>query len=197
MEHVHKNQRRAICLSVRNGQTVLCGEENSVNLAMENLEEMTVGELLEAMKVMDAGAGNEKITFKTTQQVSFPSFKAKFQGRLWTAQKARSELTKILGILGFGKGGPRRFKVVSDEPEGWPDDISFETFEHPSYATLKTTNDIIKSIMEHHGVDAHLHPYEMEEPPTPEKRKQKEKIMNEVLDDPNDNSIVVEKRESG
>ena len=99
MEHVHTNQRRAICLSVRNGETVLCGEANSVSLAMENLEEMTVGELLEAMKVMDAGAGNEKITFKTTQQVSFPSFKAKFQGRLWTAQKARSELTIILAFM--------------------------------------------------------------------------------------------------
>ena len=196
MEHVHKNQRRTLCLSVRGGEAVLCGEANSVDLAMENLKEMTVGELLEAMKVMDDG--EEKITFKTSSQVSFPPFQVKFKGRLWTAQKARSELTKILCILGFGKGGPKKFKVMSDEPEGWPDAYSFETFEHPSYANLKTTNDIIESILGHHGVDAYLHPYATEEPPEPQKRKRKAKkqtletedVEMGAEDDPNDNTVV-------
>ena len=196
MEHVHKNQRRTICLSVRGGEAVLCGEAVSVDLVMENLEEMTVGELIEAMKVMDEG--EEKITFKTSKQVSFPPFRVKFKGRLWTAQKARTELTKILGILGFCKGGPKKFKVMSDEPEGWPDAYSFETFEHPSYANLKTTNDIIESILGHHGVDVQLHPYVTEEPPPPQKRKkstQKQVIQAEDVEmgadvDPNDNSVV-------
>ena len=49
-EHVCKNQRRSICLSLRDGEAVLCGEENSVDLVLENLESMTVGELIEAMK---------------------------------------------------------------------------------------------------------------------------------------------------
>ena len=49
-------------------------------------------------------------------------------------------------------------------------------------------SELIK-ILGIHGTDAHLHPCEMEEPPTPEKMKQKEKIRNEVLDDPNDNIL--------
>ena len=114
-EYVCKNQRRSICLSLRDGEAVLCGEENSVDLVLENLESMTVGELIEAMKVMDTI--EDPITFKTSKQeneISFPPFAVKFKGRLWTAQKARGALIKILNLLGFGKGGLKSFKVATD-----------------------------------------------------------------------------------
>ena len=191
-EYVCKNQRRSICLSLRDGEAVLCGEENSVDLALENLESMTVGELIEAMKVMDTI--EDPITFKTSKQeneISFPPFAVKFKGRLWTAQKARGALIKILNLLGFGKGGLKSFKVATDEPEGWPDEYSFELFKHPSYVNMKACNDIIESLMRYHGVDAHLHPHITEEPPTPQKRKRKGRKAEETVeDDPNDNSVV-------
>ena len=193
-EHVCKNQRRSICLSLRDGEAVLCGEENSVNLAMENLESMTVGQLVEAMKVMDTL--EEPIAFKTTehdQKISFPPFEVKFKGQLWTAQKARGALIKMLNILGFGKGGSKSFKVATDEPEGWPDEYSFDVFEHPSYVKMKECNDIIESLMRYHGVDAFSHPHITEEPPTPQKRKSKGKgkrVKETVENDPNDNSVV-------
>ena len=71
-KHVCKNQRRSICLSVSNGEALLFGEENSVDIVLESIEKMTVGELLEAMKVMDTV--EEPMTFKTSEQEQEISF---------------------------------------------------------------------------------------------------------------------------
>ena len=97
--------------------------------------------------------------------------------------------------LGFGKGGTKKFKVTSDEPEGWPDAHSFEAFEHTSYANMKVANDIIESVLRHHGIDAYNHPFTTEEPEPPvparrRKRKAKEPTNeNEDVEDENDNSV--------
>ena len=188
-DHVTKNGRRTLCLSIRGSQAVLSGEENSVELAMENLENMTVSDLLEAMKLMDHE--EEEMRYKSTEKVKFPAMKVKFKGRLWTLQKARDQLSIYLNILGFGKGGTKKFKVVSDEPDGWPDEQSFEAFEHPSYANMSTVNDIIESLLKYHGFDAKTHPFIVDEPktPPPKKRKRKEAkktTFEEDEDDEND-----------
>ena len=39
-----------MCISIRGSQVVFSGEENSVVVAQENMESMTVAELVEAMK---------------------------------------------------------------------------------------------------------------------------------------------------
>ena len=145
-EHVCKNRRRTLCLSLRGTQVVLSGEENCVDLALDNKDEMTVGELMEAIKVMGSEEEDEDMRFKTSEQVVFPPFRVKFKGRLWTTLKAREELGIILSILGFGKGGSRKFNIAADEPAGWPDEHSFETFEHPSHTSLKVANEIIESL---------------------------------------------------
>ena len=78
---------------------------------------MTVGELLEAMKLMD---NDDQWTMrnKTTEEVFFPIFKVKFKGRLWTLQKARDQLGCVLYVLGFGNRGIKKFKFAADESEG-------------------------------------------------------------------------------
>ena len=189
-DHVTNKGRRTLCISIRGSQAVLSGEEDSVVLANENLNEMTVADLIEAMQGMEKDHA-EKITF--------PPMKVKFIGCRWSLQVARDQLSIFMNILGFGKGGTKKFKVAAHEPDGWPDEHSFEAFEHPSYANLNMVNDIIQSILDYHGFDAKSHPYTGEEPKTPPPKKKKKKVVKVVErmtveeaneDDPNDNSIT-------
>jgi hypothetical protein len=133
---------------------VLSGDEKTVRFVNENMESMTVEELMKVMKTME----DENLKYKTTQQIRFPPMFAKFKGCRWTLQRARDQLQIYLNILGFGKGGSRKYRVEADEPEGWPDEISFVDFLHPSYAKLSAVNDIIESIFSFHGYDANTHP---------------------------------------
>ena len=153
-EHVEKKKRRTLCISIRGDQAVLSGDEKTVSFAKENMESLTLEELMEVMKTME----DEDLKYKTTQQIRFPPMFAKFKGRRWTLERARDQLQIYLNILGFGKGGSRKYRVEADEPEGWPDEISFVDFLHPSYAKLSAVNDIVESILGFHGYDANIHP---------------------------------------
>ena len=191
-EHVSKNRRRTLCISVRGTQVVLSGEENCVEVALANKEEMTVGDLIEAMKVLGGAEEDEEMKFKTSEKIEFPPFRVKFKGKQWTTLRAREELSKVLSILGFGKGGTKSFKVAADEPAGWPDAHSFVAFEYPSYANMKVANDIIESLFNYYDLDANTHPFILEEPKTPPKKKKRvREVENDVEEivDPNDNSI--------
>ena len=83
----------------------------------------------------------------------------------------------------------------------WPDAHSFETFEHTSYANMKAANEIIESVLGHHGTDVNIHPFTTEEPEPPvsarrRKRKAEEKTNeNEDVEDKNDNSVHDEEEE--
>ena len=150
---------------------------------------------MEAMKVMENNNEEEEMRYKSTEKVEFPPMKVKFRGHLWTLQKARDQLSIYLNILGFGKGGTRKFKEAADEPDSWPDEHAFESFEHPSYANMATINDVIESLLQYHGFDANTHPFTIEEPKTPPPKRAKKAKKRVVIaeeqesDDPNDNSI--------
>ena len=180
-EHVVKKNRRTLCISIRGSQAVLSGDAEAVTFAQENMENMTVEELMDIMKNMDS----EELEFKTTQKVVFPPMFAKFKGRRWTLNRARDQLNIYLNILGFGKGGSRKYKVPTDEPEGWPDEHSFVNFEHPSYAKLNTVNDILESILSFHGSDANNHPSledddEQLAPPEPTPKRIKKNYVEHI-----------------
>ena len=56
--------RRTLCISIRGSQVVFSGEENCVLMASENLENMTISELAEAMKgIVDDSDG---LSYKTS-----------------------------------------------------------------------------------------------------------------------------------
>ena len=78
-DHVTKHQRRTLTFSIRGSQAFLSGEENAVDLAKENLDKMTVADLIEAMKVMES---DENLRFKTTEKVEFPPMKVKYKGQI-------------------------------------------------------------------------------------------------------------------
>jgi hypothetical protein len=192
-EHVAKKNRRTLCISIRGGQLVLSGDDESVTFAHENMEHMTVEELIGAMKNME----KDELNYKTTEKIRFPPMFVKFKGRRWTLQRARDQLQIYLNILGFGKGGSRKYKNLDDEPEGWPDEHSFVDFLHPSYAKLDTVNDIIASLLEFHGYDANNHHCDDdlgdEEPPVPKKRRKQNPKQNrnniEVEENDNDGEV--------
>ena len=172
--HVVSKKRRTLCISIRDSQIVFSGESNSVDFASENMEHMTVAELVDAMKVMEMEP--EELKYKTTETVTFPSMKVKFKGHKWNHKTARDQLSVFMNVLGFGKGGDRKFKKAEDEPEGWPDEYSFTTFEHPGHASLEMANSIIESLLHHHGLDANTHPFLEPEPAiNPAKRIRKRK----------------------
>ena len=110
-------------------------------------------QLMDGIMKMDS----EAIEFKSTQKIVFPPMSAKLRGRQRNLNRARDQLNIYLNILGFGKGGSRKYKVPAVEPEGWPDEVSFINFEHPSYAKLNTVNTVIESILSFHGYDANDH----------------------------------------
>ena len=195
-DHVKKDGRVTLCFSIRGNQAVISGEKRSVQFATENVDKVTLVDLLEAMKSVDKEDKDVK-EYKTTERVEFPPMDVKFKGQLWTHKKARSYLTTCLNILGFGKGGTKSFQNPDDEPEGWPEEHSFQKLGHPSHATLDVSNDIIISLLSFHGFDADTHPFEAIEPePAPKKRKKSQKATTFIEDeeqeqevDPNDNSI--------
>ena len=148
--HIEKQKRRTLCFSVRGDQIVISGEENALDFTLLNMESMTVKEMMDVIKTMD---DDVNMKYKTTETVVFPPLKEKFKGKKWSLLIARNELTTCLNILGFGKGGVKKYRVEADEPEGWPDQHSFMDFVHPSYAKFEIVNDIIESIYENHGYD--------------------------------------------
>ena len=158
-DHVAKKKRRTLCISIRGSQAVFSGDEESVTFAQENMVHMTVEELIGAMKDMEQG----EVKYKTTEELQFPPMLVKFKGRNWTLEQARAQLQIYLNILGFGKGGSKKYKSEADEPEGWPDQHSFTDFLHPSYAKLDTINDIIASLLQFHGYDVQHHTIDDEE----------------------------------
>lgn len=193
-EHVVKKKRRTLCISIRGGQAVLSGDDESVIFAQDNMENMTIEELMEAMKNME----NEDNEYNTTQKITFPPMFVKYKGRRWTLEKARDQLQIYLNILGFGKGGSRKYRVEADEPGGWPDEHSFVDFLHPSYAKMDTIDSIIESLLQFHGYDANNHPsleddLEDEEPSVSNKRRkvQPRQNMNNIELEVNDNEPVI------
>ena len=193
-DHVVKEKKRILCISIRGQEVVIGGEEKSVVLARENMENMTLGEITRAMKEIDEA--EDDFTFRSTEPVKFPPMKVKFKGKLWNHKTARSQLAVYMNVIGFGKGGNRNYGNPDHEPEGWPDEHSFVALEGAGYASVKVASDIIESLLAYHGIDAKTHPYTEEEPATPEKKSRKRKRVTEKAPehiesdaDPNDNTF--------
>ena len=59
-------------------------------LAKENMEDITVADLVEAMKGMDED--QDGLRYRTTETVSFPPFMVKVRGCRWSIKIAREQL---------------------------------------------------------------------------------------------------------
>ena len=201
-EYVVKEKKRVLCISIRGQEVIMGGEEDSVVLAKENMENMTLGEITRAMKEMEEV--EDDFNFKSTEPVTFPPMKVKFKGKRWNIKTAREQLAVYMNIIGFGRGGSKQYGRADDEPEGWPDEHSFVALQGAGYASVKVASDIIESLLEYYGKDAKTHPYIEEEPKTPEKKSKKRKraaqkdpVQVEEDIDPNDNSFAQDDANEG
>ena len=69
-EYVVKEKKRVLCISIRGQEVIMGGEEDSVVLAKENMENMTLGEITRAMKEMEEV--EDDFNFETTELVTSP-----------------------------------------------------------------------------------------------------------------------------
>ena len=77
-EHVTRNGRMTFSITIRGTQAVLSGEKKCVDLASTNLDNITLFQVLDAMKERDEEGGDKE--FKSTENVDFPPLDVKFKG---------------------------------------------------------------------------------------------------------------------
>jgi len=119
--------------------------------------------------------------YKSTVPIIFPKLSCKFKGSHWNVEVARSNLKNIMSVLGFGHGGSKQYKIITDKPDGWPSSIDFSTVKHPSYLTLSQTNTIIESLLGHHSIDPYNFFNEDEDQRQPPKAKRARKANSTVI----------------
>ena len=78
-DHVKKDGQVSLCFSIRGNQTVISGERRSVEFATDNLDKVTLAELLHAMKSVDQEVEGVK-EYKTTERVEFPPWLSSSRG---------------------------------------------------------------------------------------------------------------------
>ena len=100
-DHVVKEKNRVLCISIRGQDIVIGGEEKSVALARENMENMTLEEITRAMKEIEEA--EDELNFKSTEPVKFPPMRVKFKGKQWNIKTARNQLALYMNVIGFGK----------------------------------------------------------------------------------------------
>ena len=94
-------------------------------------------------------------------------------------------------ILGFGKQGTKTYGISRDKPDYWPDCLSWETFQHPSYTKGNDVNIILESIFRHFNIDISEH---HKSNGAVEPLKKKKKVTSKPTVD-NDETIIEEEEE--
>ena len=72
-------------------------------------------------------------------------------------------LKDILEVEGFGSGSKKCYGRARDEPDSWPDTISWASFKEPSFAKLETCNEIIECLLQNRQIDVNSYHLENEE----------------------------------
>ena len=94
---------------------------------------------------------------------SYPRFPVKFKSKRWTCKIARKVLKDILEVEGFGSGSKKCYGRARDEPDSWPDTISWASFKGPSFAKLEICNEIIECLLQNRQIDVNSYHLENEE----------------------------------
>ena len=87
----------------------------------------------------------------------------KYKSALWSSTIARKVLKDYLAVEGFEKGSKKCYGRARDEPDSWPDTISWENFKGPSFAKLETCNEIIECLLQSRQIDVNSYHLENEE----------------------------------
>ena len=155
--------------------------------------------LVEALQELFELRNDEEVqddySIVSNRGIHLPKLSVPFKdvSRGWNNDMVVDQTTLYLNILGYGKGGSKslvdtKFKNA-EKPEWWDDSNNFEKYSHPSKVKMKVNEDVIESILRHHGYDPMTH-CEIPEPKVKKTkksmRKNKKRILGESLieDDP-------------
>ena len=121
---------------------------------------------------------------------SYPRFPVKFKSKRWTCKIARKVLKDILKVEGFGSGSKKCYGRARDEPDSWPDTISWASFKGPSFAKLETCNEIIECLLQNRQIDVNSYHLENEEVDEAERGDPQSSCVDEGVDDDGDNPFL-------
>jgi len=171
-DFVEIGETKIITIKYSNGEAIFEGEEDSVN---ELLNKPFVEEVKDIVK-----REPKSKKYKNTKEKILPKLKAPLdienEDKWWTASKMREQMKLYFTTL--------KWKKSNGKPVWWPTSLSFEKFEHYSYATMRQNKLILKSILEHFDLDPTVHCKNPEMPVVKKKGKtaKKKDTINEDSD---------------
>ena len=179
-QHVEKYSPRLCSFCIRDGEVYLVGEKQTVELVQESADlKLTVEELLVKMKALTHDDSSDTFVINKAFHGPdpFPLMDIKFKGPSWNYYSARTQLTKYFNFLGFGRAkDTKTYQDLTDEPEWFPDGLSWEIYKHASKSTLANMNLIFKSMFEYFNINIDTHHSEIiEESSSKTKRKKSTK----------------------
>ena len=161
---VEQGEETIVCLRVSNGEVVINGEVSSVRavMAKDYYTDLKNSVLM----------SQEKGTYYKVDIL--PKLKAPLdleeEEKYWTDKSVKEQVKIYFYIL--------KWKKSLGKPVWWPLTLSFDKYEHWSYAKMRTNKKILKAILEHYGYDPEVH---CEDPPSPKPKvkKSKKKVQPE------------------
>ena len=164
---VEQGEEKIVCLRVSNGKFVIEGELSGVRAVMAK-EYYT--DLKNTVLISE-----EKGTYYKVDVL--PKLKAPLDleedEKYWTDKSVKEQVKLYFNIL--------KWKKSLGKPVWWPLTLSFDKYEHWSYAKMRTNKKILKAILEHYGYDPESH---CEDPPSPKPKVKKSKKKVQPEDNP-------------
>ena len=154
-DNVENEQSHSVLLSIsKQGKIQVSGEKNLVSY-LKSHADATFDEVLNKVTELHDN-NNAALEYDEQTLMKFPKLKFEFKSKQWTLSVARDYLRTYFNILGFGKGQYLSYKHASNQPQGWPDTVAFETFE-PNMVNKLDANEIIESLLRYHNIDVKKH----------------------------------------
>ena len=161
--YVEEDKRELFSVTLFNGKPNFFASPRVAKLLEESPSVLeTLTEIFEKKLELDENKVEERVMHKIGEPelpMLFAPFKDKARG--WTKETVSEQLTLYLNILGYGYGGDKSLTKTknkeSTKPSWFPPSVDFDGYSHPSHAKLSENEDILESLMKHHGLDPLTH----------------------------------------
>ena len=204
-KYVKLSGRRVIVLSLEDNKVAKSGEESLVRLARER-DDITLKNLEMYMLAMgEPSCGKDKKYglkyVKSPDSVMLPPMKYKIEGRSWSLNVGRNQLTEYMCQEGYGEKGSLSYK--EDRPAWWPDSIDheqwIEKYKNPMGANIKHSALFLRAILQYYGHDENYHNEVIHEESMPKRKKPQRKwkptkskqvVLDDTIDEDNEEEVA-------
>ena len=161
-----KGEFRSLTIYHNGEELVVAGDKEVVKFVTEKEENLTLREIKE--KIEELSQSEEDHRYQRRR--SYPRLPVQFKSKGWDWKIARKVLHDYMGVEGFGKGSAKSYGKFKDQPDNWPDTISWIGFKGPTNLRLDSCNEIIQSFLE----GRHIDPYTYHDDPTDRETEENE-----------------------